>query len=89
MIAKASQQSNGETADTAVGTCNQHLAVFRTQAVTLKRKHAQHRGIAGRTDGHRLACVQSVRQRDQPFALQPGALSQAAPVLFAHAPAIE
>ena len=83
-VAQAGQQQHGHRAHAARGTCHQHLAVTRLQAVPLQGHHAQHRGVARRANGHGLAWGQRRRQRHQPFALEPSPLRQAAPVRLTH-----
>lgn len=73
----------------AAGAGNQNIAVVRVHAAFLQRHHAQHGGKAGGADDHRLAFIQAVRQRYQPFARDARLLGQAAPVMFTHAPAGE
>ncbi|MNF64037.1 hypothetical protein D3C84_457590 [compost metagenome] len=61
LVAQRGQQGDGETADTTVGPGHQHLALVRGHAVALQRQDAQHRGIAGRTNGHGLGFGECTR----------------------------
>ncbi len=88
-VTQPGKNRDGKTADAAIGTGHQHVAVVGRQAVFFQGNHAEHGRVACRAYGHRLRWRKSVRQGDQPFAFQPGLLRQTAPMPFTHAPAIE
>ena len=57
--------------------------------MALQRHHAQHRGVSGGPDGHGLLWRERLWQGHEPLTFEPRLLRQAAPVVFAYAPAIE
>ncbi|MNZ80618.1 hypothetical protein D3C78_992600 [compost metagenome] len=87
VIAQRRQNSDRRAAYATAGTRNQNVAVIRMYAAFFQRHHAQHGGKAGGTEDHRFTFIQSVWQRHQPFPGDTRLLSQAAPVVFTHAPA--
>ena len=88
-VAEFGQQRDGDAADAAVGAGHQDFAVGRLDAVLLEGQNAEHGGVAGSADGHRLAGGEGGGQRHQPIALDPRHLGQAAAMRFADAPAVE
>jgi molecular chaperone HtpG len=53
-VAKFGKQGDGDTADTAVGARHQDFAIRWFDTVFLQRQYAQHGGVSGGADGHRL-----------------------------------
>ena len=83
------QERYRDAPDAACRAGDKHLARFGRDAALFDRHDAEHRGVAGGADRHRLALAQSFGQADQPVGLDACLLRQAAPVLFADAPAVE
>ena len=73
----------------AIGTSHQNLAIPRLDPVFFQRQYAQHGGVTGGANGHRLPRAEVFWQRHQPFTLDPRQLGQPATMGFTDAPAVE
>ena len=82
------QQRDRDAADAAARAGDEHLAVAGSTPWLSSASTHEHRGVAGGADRHRLAGRDRRRQRNQPIALQPRPLGQAAPARLADAPAV-
>ncbi len=87
LITQLVQQSDSGTADAAAGTRYHHLTGLRCYTGLFQRHYAQHGGKTGGADDHCFTAIESVRHRHQPVAVNACLRGQAAPVVFAHAPA--
>ena len=86
LVAEPGQQADRRRAD-AAGRARDEHRLARGHAVALQLVDGHHRREAGRADGHRLARRQTVGQRAQPVALDPGLGGVPAPPHLADAPA--
>ena len=89
-VAEPRQQRDGDAADAAGRAGDQHRRPRRAHAVPSPAPYAQHRGVAGGADRHRLPRREAPPgsgTSQSPF--EPRLLRQAAPVRLADAPAVE
>ncbi|MNT00492.1 hypothetical protein D3C72_1349250 [compost metagenome] len=88
-VAQPGQQRDRDGTGATIGTGDQDVAVRRGQAAVLQREHGQHRGVARRTDCHRLAGTEGIGHLHQPVAGHPRPLREATVVGLAQAVAVD
>ncbi len=88
-VAEPGEERDRHAADATIGSGHQNLTVPGLDSVLFESQHAEHRGVAGGADCHRLAGREGGGQRHQPFAPDPRHLGQTATMRFADAPAVQ
>ena len=74
-IAELGQDRDRDRADAARCARDDDGAFRRRDARIFEREHAEHRGVAGRADRHRLRRREFLRQRYEPVAFHPRQLA--------------
>ena len=88
-VAGPRQQRHRHRAHAARGAGHHDVAALRRCAVILQCHDAEHRGVAGGADRHRLLVGEGVRHRNEPIRLHPRLLGVAAPVALAQPVAVD